>query len=78
MLECRHMSRVDLSQSLFLRKHPFSFIDGATGVFDWTPITQRYNVAATPESADARAIASDFIITGKDLRAALADYARTE
>jgi hypothetical protein len=72
------MSRVDLSHSLFLRRHPFSFMDGATGVFDWTPMTKNYNVAATPESADARAIASDFIITGNDLRAALADYARAE
>ena len=70
------MSRMDLSQSLFLRKQPFSFIDGAASVFDWTPITERYNVAPTPENADARAIASDFIITGNDLRAALAEYAR--
>jgi hypothetical protein len=53
-------------------------MDGATGVFDWTPMTKNYNVAAIPESADARAIASDFIITGNDLRAALADYARVE
>jgi hypothetical protein len=72
------MSRVDLSYSLFLRKHPFSFVDGATDIFDWTPITQHYNMAETPESADARAIASDFIITGNDLRAALAEYARTD
>jgi hypothetical protein len=72
------MSIIDLSHSLFLRKQPFSFIDGATGVFDWTPITQHYNGAATPQSADARAIASDFIITGNDLRAGLAEYAGTD
>jgi hypothetical protein len=72
------MSSTDLWRSLFLRKHPFSFIDGANGVFDWTPLTQRYNIAPTPQNADARAIASDFIITGNDLRAALAEYARTQ
>jgi hypothetical protein len=73
-----HMTSTDLSRSLFLRKHDFSFIDGATGVFDWTPITEHYNIAPTSQNADARAIASDFIITGNDLRAALADYARTQ
>jgi len=69
------MSRADLSRSLFLRTHPFTFIDGATGVFDWTPLTQRYHVSPTPQIADAQAIASDFIITGNDLRSALAEYA---
>jgi hypothetical protein len=72
------MSRMDLSQSLFLRKRPFSFIDGADSVFDWTPITERYNIAPTAQNADAQAIASDFIITGNDLRTALADYARSQ
>jgi hypothetical protein len=70
------MSRTDLSQSLFLRSQPFSFIDGAASIFDWSPITERYNMAPTAENADARAIASDFIITGNDLRSALAEYAR--
>ena len=72
------MTSTDLSQSLFLRKHPFSFIDGATGVFDWTPIAARYNIAPSPQNADARAIASDFIVTGNDMRSAFADYARTQ
>jgi hypothetical protein len=72
------MSSLDLSHSLFLREHPFSFIDGASGVFDWTPITAHYNIAPTAQNADARAIASDFIITGNDLRAALAEYGRRQ
>ena len=72
------MSRLDLSHSLFLRKQPFSLIDGATAVFDWTPIAQSYDISATPLNADARAIASDFTITGNALRAALANYARRE
>ena len=70
------MRRMDFSQSLFLRRQPFSFIDGAASIFDWSPITERYNMAPTAENADARAIASDFIITGNDLRSALAEYAR--
>ena len=72
------MASTDFSRSLFLRKHPFSFIDGATGLFDWTPLAERYNVSPTPQIADTRAIASDFIITGNDLRAALAEYAQTQ
>ena len=39
-----------------LRKHDFSFINGATGVFDWTPITEYYNIAPTSQNADAHAI----------------------
>jgi hypothetical protein len=70
------MSTIDLSRSLFLRKHDFSFLDGATAVFDWTPIADHYSVAPTAQDADARAMASDFIVTGNDLRAALAEYAR--
>jgi len=62
----RHTSRVDVSQSLFLRTHRFSFIDGSTGVFDRTPIVSHYHLAPTPQNPDARAIASDFFITGND------------
>jgi hypothetical protein len=51
-----HMTSTDLSRSLFLRKHDFSFINGATGVFDWTPITEYYNIAPTSQNADAHAI----------------------
>lgn len=66
-----------LYTSLRLRKRAFSFVDGATAVFDWTPFTHYYNVSNTPQNADARAIASDFLVTGNDLRAALSEYART-
>ena len=71
------MTRVDTWHSLALRKHPFSFIDGLASAFDWSPVTANYNISATPNAADARAIASDFIVTGNDLRVALADYARS-
>jgi hypothetical protein len=65
-----------LSSTLFLRKNPFTFSEGLASAFDWTPIRQNYNISATPQSADARAIASDFIVTGNDLRTALSEYAR--
>ena len=64
--------------SLSLRKRPYSFADGLSAVFDYTPLSAKYNVSATPQIADAKAIASDFIVTGNDMRAALADYAGTE
>ena len=70
------MTRVDTWHSLALRKYQFSFIDGLASAFDHTLVSANYNVSATPNAADARAIASDFIVTGNDLRAALADYAR--
>ena len=64
--------------SLALRKRPFSFADGLSVAFDYTPISANYNVSATPQIADATAIASDFIVTGNDLRVALSEYARTQ
>jgi hypothetical protein len=65
-----------LSSTLFLRTSPFTFSEGLASAFDWTSIRQNYNISATPQSADARAIASDFIVTGNDLRTALSEYAR--
>jgi hypothetical protein len=70
------MSTDHTLQSLTLRWHPFSFTEGFASAFDWTPISQKFNVSPTPNAADARAIASDFIVTGSDMRTALADYAR--
>jgi hypothetical protein len=70
------MSTAQILQSLTLRKHPFSFTEGLASAFDYTPISQKYNVSPTPNAADARAIASDFLVTGNDMRTALADYAR--
>lgn len=64
--------------SLTLRQDPFSFGEGLASAFDWAPISQKYNVSPTPNAADARAIASDFIVTGNDMRTALADYARAQ
>ena len=64
--------------SLGLRKRPFSFSDGLTAVFDYAPISASYHISPTPQIADARAIASDFMATGDDMRAALSEYAREQ
>jgi hypothetical protein len=62
----------------FFAQEPFTFSEGLASAFDWMPITEHYNVAPSPQSADARAIVSDFIVTGNDMRAALSEYARSE
>jgi len=72
------MSRLNTVQSLTLRKQPFSFTEGLAAAFDWTPVSRSYNISATPQAADARAIASDFIVTGDDMRTALAEYGRAQ
>ena len=58
------MSTAQTFQSLTLRKHPFSFAEGLASAFDYTPLTRSYNVCPTPNAADAKALGSDFIITG--------------
>jgi len=64
--------------SLGLRKRPISFSEGLSAVFDHEPLSANYQVSATPQIADARAIASDFIATGNDMRTALSEYAREQ
>jgi hypothetical protein len=64
--------------SLDLRRYPFSFTEGLASAFDYSLVSGHYHVSRTPEIADARAIASDFIVTGNDMRAALADYGRAQ
>ena len=76
MLQCTHY--MSTLHSLHLRKRPFSFTDGLASAFDYRPLSDGYNVSATPQIADARAIASDFIVTGNDMRTALSEYARTQ
>src|SRR5262249_4819402 len=78
MLNSPHMSRHTISQSLWLRNRPFSLLDGATAVFDCRPFTYNYNISPAPQAADARAIASDLYAVGDDMRAALAEYGRTQ
>ena len=72
------MSSLTQISSLTLLRRPFSFGEGLASAFDYSPLSASYNVSATPQLADARAIASDFFLTGNDMRAALADYARAQ
>jgi hypothetical protein len=77
MLQCVYFMS-SLSSSLFLRKSHFTFSEGLASAFDWMPIAEHYNISPSPQSADARAIASDFIVTGNDVRAALSEYGRSQ
>jgi hypothetical protein len=70
------MSAPNTFQSLTLRRHSFSFTEGLASAFDYTSIASNYHLSPTASAADAHAIASDFIVTGNDMRAALADYGR--
>jgi hypothetical protein len=50
----------------FLFAHP-GFLQGAAAVIDLGGTLVEYNISRTPQEADARAIASDWAITGKDI-----------
>lgn len=55
----------------FLFAQP-SFLAGIGRAFDIGGVFDDYNVRATPAQADARAIAADWQVVGKDLREAMA------
>jgi hypothetical protein len=71
------MTGGNTGHSLALRRRAFSLTDGLTCAFDYTPVSGNYHVSATPQIANARALASDLLVTGNDLRTARADYARS-
>jgi len=54
----------------FLFAQP-SFASGAARVFDLFGQFDEYNRSETPEEADAKAIASDWIVVGQDLADAI-------
>jgi hypothetical protein len=39
------MSKHSISQSLWHRNRPISFLEGAAAVFDWQPLIDRYSVS---------------------------------
>ncbi|MGL4608379.1 MAG: hypothetical protein ACRCYY_01660, partial [Trueperaceae bacterium] len=45
-----------------------SFWSGAARVLDLFGVFDRYNQSQSPEEADAKAIASDWIMVGQDLK----------
>ena len=56
----------DKVQSDFLFAQP-SFASGVARVFDLFGQFDEYNRSETPEEADAKAIASDWIVVGQDI-----------
>lgn len=54
----------------FLFARP-SFLEGLARIFDFSGALNEYNISATPEQADARALRSDWMAVGDDLRNAL-------
>jgi len=59
----------------FLFANP-SFFQGVASVMDMGGTLVEYNTSRTPQEADARAIASDWAITGKDITAAIKSSAK--
>jgi len=57
-------------KSGFLFADP-SFFSGAARALDLYGTFDEYNVSRSPAEADARAIASDWIVTGDDLQHAM-------
>lgn len=52
-----------------------SFLEGMARVMDIGGTLQAYNESPTPAAADAIAIASDWLMVGKDLQSAIEEYA---
>ncbi len=64
------MSNYTLEDTGFLFANP-SFLQGIASAIDIGGTLIEYNASMTPQAADARAIASDWAITGKDIIAAV-------
>ncbi|MGA8151017.1 MAG: hypothetical protein WB952_08715 [Terriglobales bacterium] len=60
-------------KSGFLYSDP-SFLSGAARALDLYGLYDAYNISTTPQEADARALAADWIVTGQDLQEALDDF----
>ena len=54
-----------------------SFISGMGMAIDLGATMTQYNTSETPEEADARAIANDWLAVGNDMREALNTYGRS-
>lgn len=52
-----------------------SFMSGVTRTLDLFGSFDEYNMAATPEDADQRALASDFAVVGAELASAMMSHA---
>ena len=63
------------SYRLYLRKRPWRFTDGLASLFSDTSMSSKYILSKTADQADLRAIRSDFLVVGNDMRRALTQYA---
>jgi hypothetical protein len=61
--------------TLFLMAEPGSLF-GAARIGDLFGIFDQFNISRTPQEADGRALASDWIIIGDNLVDAMAEYRR--
>ena len=59
-----------MQETDFLYAQP-SFIGGVAAVLDMGGTLREYNASPNGEIADARAIMSDWIVTGNDIRSAI-------
>jgi len=66
-----------MSQTDFLVASP-SFWSGMARVLDLGCTLPSYHMSETPEEADSRAIASDWANVGKDILAAMKEFANGE
>ena len=57
-------------KSGFLYADP-SFLSGASRTLDLFGVYDAYNASQTPQEADARALAADWIVTGQDIQEAV-------
>lgn len=51
-----------------------SFLEGMARAWDFGNTLNEYNESSTPEEADARALASDWLVVGEALREAVQRY----
>ncbi|MBI2551870.1 hypothetical protein HYW17_01040 [Candidatus Uhrbacteria bacterium] len=52
-----------------------SFIEGVGRVLDLGGVLDTYNISTTPAEADAKALRTDWMAVGNDLRSAMQQYA---
>ncbi len=55
-----------------------SFLSGVASLFDFWGLFDAYNTSPDPETADARAISSDWRAVGYDIRIAIERYEEEE
>lgn len=73
MSRTKHAAWQSLSTFLFARP---SFLEGLARIFDFGNTLTEYNRSRTPQEADARALASDWLMVGEDIANAESYFSR--